>query len=181
MCKQILVELVTKKVAATMVSTRKMHTFLSQFSHDYLSSYSCPVDGTTLVATVTLLCPNCLIPDVFFFLDSEIIDITGDAEEQSDHTDYLDGGSAARRFKNTIHLWEFLLELLADESCRPIITWSRKLHGEFKIKRPQQVASHWGKLKHRPAMNYEKLSRALRHYYSKGIIRKVCTVTTLFD
>lgn len=77
------------------------------------------------------------------------------------------------RYKNTIHLWEFLLELLEDERYVPLISWTRKEEGEFKIKRQEEVARRWGRLKQRAGMNYDKLSRALRYYYQKGIIKKV--------
>lgn len=77
------------------------------------------------------------------------------------------------RYKNTIHLWEFLLELLEDERYVPLISWTRKEEGEFKIKRQEELARRWGRLKQRAGMNYDKLSRALRYYYQKGIIKKV--------
>ncbi|XP_001637424.2 transcriptional regulator ERG homolog [Nematostella vectensis] len=77
------------------------------------------------------------------------------------------------RYKNTIHLWEFLLELLADERYSSLIAWSRKEYGEFKLKNQEEVAKRWGILKHRAGMNYEKLSRAIRYYYQQGIIKKV--------
>ena len=77
------------------------------------------------------------------------------------------------RYKNTIHLWEFLLELLEDERYIPLISWTRKEEGEFKIKKQEEVARRWGRLKQRAGMNYDKLSRALRYYYQKGIIKKV--------
>ena len=77
------------------------------------------------------------------------------------------------RYKNMLHLWEFLLELLADESCSSIICWRRKECGEFKLIDHHEVAKRWGLLKQKEDMNYSKLSRALRLYYQQGIIRKV--------
>ena len=77
------------------------------------------------------------------------------------------------RYKNMMHLWEFLLELLADESCGSIICWRRKDCGEFRLIDQHEVAKRWGILKQREGMNYGKLSRALRLYYEQGIIRKV--------
>lgn len=78
------------------------------------------------------------------------------------------------RYKNIIHLWEFLLELLAyGGECRSMIAWVREEHGEFKLKNKDEVAKKWGAYKKIKGMNYEKLSRALRHYYPKGIIKKV--------
>jgi len=44
--------------------------------------------------------------------------------------------------------------------------------GIFKIEDSMWVARLWGKHKNRPAMNYDKLSRSIRQYYRKGIIRK---------
>uniref|UniRef100_A0A803WDH5 SAM pointed domain containing ETS transcription factor n=1 Tax=Ficedula albicollis TaxID=59894 RepID=A0A803WDH5_FICAL len=46
------------------------------------------------------------------------------------------------------------------------------LPGIFKIEDSAQVARLWGIRKNRPAMNYDKLSRSIRQYYKKGIIRK---------
>lgn len=54
-----------------------------------------------------------------------------------------------------------------------IIRWTNNA-GEFVLLRAEEVARLWGLRKdnnHR--MNYDKLSRALRYYYQKNIIRKV--------
>ena len=75
--------------------------------------------------------------------------------------------------KTAVHLWEFLLDLLLDENCGDMICWINREAGEFKLKNQEEVARRWGCLKHRPGMNYDKLSRALRYYYQKGIIKKV--------
>ena len=81
------------------------------------------------------------------------------------------------RYKNIVHLWEFLLELLAyGDECRLMIAWVREEHGEFKLENPEEVAKIWGEFKNFKGMNYEKLSRALRQYYQKGIIKKVTEV-----
>ena len=44
--------------------------------------------------------------------------------------------------------------------------------GIFKIEDSARVARLWGQRKNRPAMNYDKLSRSIRQYYKKGIIKK---------
>lgn len=71
-----------------------------------------------------------------------------------------------------IQLWQFLLQLLTDKDSRHLITWVGE-QGEFKLNLPEQVAQEWGKRKNKPAMNYEKLSRALRYYYDGDMIHKV--------
>jgi hypothetical protein len=38
---------------------------------------------------------------------------------------------------------------------------------------PEQVAKRWGDKSGRRNMTYQTMSRALRHYYSKGILSKV--------
>ena len=78
--------------------------------------------------------------------------------------------------KNSTHLWEFLLELLTDEACSSLISWTKEEEYEFKLKDTEEIAKRWGNRKHRPRMNYEKLSRALRYYYQKNIIKKVGSV-----
>ncbi|XP_062499972.1 uncharacterized protein LOC134177220 isoform X2 [Corticium candelabrum] len=70
-------------------------------------------------------------------------------------------------------LWQFLLNLLESEQANNLITWTNRCALEFKILDPSEVAKRWGKIKNRPAMNYEKLSRSLRGYYLKGIMEKV--------
>uniref|UniRef100_A0A3B4FAL8 ETS domain-containing protein n=1 Tax=Pundamilia nyererei TaxID=303518 RepID=A0A3B4FAL8_9CICH len=70
-----------------------------------------------------------------------------------------------------IQLWQFLLELLTDHSCQSCISWTGN-GWEFKLTDPDEVAVLWGRRKNKPKMNYEKLSRGLRYYYDKNIIRK---------
>ena len=75
--------------------------------------------------------------------------------------------------KQTIHLWQFLKELLLKpETFSHCIKWIDRARGVFKIEDSGRVAKEWGRRKNRPAMNYDKLSRSIRQYYKKGIIRK---------
>ena len=71
-----------------------------------------------------------------------------------------------------IQLWQFLLELLSDSRNTACVQWEGT-NGEFKIVDPDEVARRWGERKNKPAMNYDKLSRALRYYYDKNIMTKV--------
>ncbi|KRX24073.1 ETS domain-containing protein Elk-1 [Trichinella nelsoni] len=71
-----------------------------------------------------------------------------------------------------VTLWQFLLELLLNSEHAEIIRWTNT-DGEFKLLNAQEVARLWGLRKNKPNMNYDKLSRALRYYYDKNIIRKV--------
>ncbi|KAL2090987.1 hypothetical protein ACEWY4_013250 [Coilia grayii] len=72
-----------------------------------------------------------------------------------------------------VHLWQFLRELLLKpHNYSRYIRWLNKDKGIFKIEDSAQVARLWGQRKNRPAMNYDKLSRSIRQYYKKGIIRK---------
>eukprot|EP00112_Aurelia_sp_Birch-Aquarium-sp1_P017816 Seg417.18 transcript_id=Seg417.18/GoldUCD/mRNA.D3Y31 product="GA-binding protein alpha chain" protein_id=Seg417.18/GoldUCD/D3Y31 len=71
-----------------------------------------------------------------------------------------------------IQLWQFLLELLTDRNSQKLIKWVGE-KGAFKLEDPERVAQLWGERKNKPAMNYEKLSRALRYYYDGDMIHKV--------
>ncbi|XP_013102530.1 DNA-binding protein Ets97D [Stomoxys calcitrans] len=71
-----------------------------------------------------------------------------------------------------VQLWQFLLEILTDRDHVDIIQWVGD-DGEFKLTDPEKVARLWGEKKNKPAMNYEKLSRALRYYYDGDMISKV--------
>ncbi|XP_062898540.1 ETS translocation variant 3-like protein [Mobula hypostoma] len=70
-----------------------------------------------------------------------------------------------------VQLWHFILDLLRREEFREVIAWQGDF-GEFVIKDPEEVARLWGARKRKPQMNYDKLSRALRYYYSKRILNK---------
>ncbi|MCL4127220.1 UNVERIFIED_CONTAM: hypothetical protein GTU68_018399 [Idotea baltica] len=73
---------------------------------------------------------------------------------------------------NNITLWQFLLELLVNGQFKQIICWTNN-EGEFKLVNAEEVARLWGLRKNKHNMNYDKLSRALRYYYDKNIIKKV--------
>lgn len=60
----------------------------------------------------------------------------------------------------------------ASRQQQQMIRWLDRKQGVFKIEDSQAVARLWGRRKNRPAMNYDKLSRSLRQYYKKGIMRK---------
>ena len=76
------------------------------------------------------------------------------------------------RMETNITLWQFLLELLISNQYTSIITWTNN-DGEFKLVNAEEVARLWGLRKNKTNMNYDKLSRALRYYYDKNIIKKV--------
>ncbi|KAK3512942.1 hypothetical protein QTP70_030823 [Hemibagrus guttatus] len=73
---------------------------------------------------------------------------------------------------SSVTLWQFLLQLLLDPGNKQLICWTNE-DGEFKLLQAEQVAKLWGARKNKPSMNYDKLSRALRYYYDKNIIKKV--------
>lgn len=67
---------------------------------------------------------------------------------------------------SAITLWQFLLQLLLDQSHKHLICWT-STDGEFKLLKSEEVAKLWGLRKNKTNMNYDKLSRALRYYYDK--------------
>lgn len=74
---------------------------------------------------------------------------------------------------SSIHLWQFLKELLqSPQTYGGFIRWLDREKGVFKIEDSVRVAKLWGGRKNRPAMNYDKLSRSIRQYYKKGIMKK---------
>ncbi|XP_074660265.1 uncharacterized protein LOC141912774 isoform X2 [Tubulanus polymorphus] len=72
------------------------------------------------------------------------------------------------------HLWEFIRDLLGNPDFNPkIIKWEDLSAGVFRIVQSQKVAEMWGRKKKNSNMNYEKLSRALRYYYDRDVLRRV--------
>uniref|UniRef100_H2YWC2 ETS domain-containing protein n=1 Tax=Ciona savignyi TaxID=51511 RepID=H2YWC2_CIOSA len=83
------------------------------------------------------------------------------------------GAHLPRVLDMNVTLWQFLLELLMDPTNNShLISWT-SADGEFKLHNSEEVARLWGLRKNKTNMNYDKLSRALRYYYDKNIIKKV--------
>ncbi|XP_046861113.1 ETS-related transcription factor Elf-3-like isoform X2 [Xenia sp. Carnegie-2017] len=79
-----------------------------------------------------------------------------------------------RSGNRSIHLWEFLRDMLNDaEENRKYIKWISKSEGVFQLVNSGGVAKLWGQRKNRKNMTYEKMSRALRYYYEKDILERV--------
>jgi len=94
-------------------------------------------------------------------------------EDDTEHRPMAAGVSTAGSGGSHIHLWQFLKELLSQtEAHGSAIRWLDRPRGVFKIEDSVRVARLWGKRKNRPAMNYDKLSRSIRQYYRKGIMKK---------
>ena len=78
--------------------------------------------------------------------------------------------------KGGMQLWQFLYTLLTDpdKKYKELIEWtSNSKPREFRLLEPEAIAIWWGEHKNKRSMSYDKLSRSLRYYYNKGIIRKV--------
>lgn len=69
-------------------------------------------------------------------------------------------------------LWDYVYQLLSDDRYQKYIRWEDKESRIFRVVDPNGLASLWGNHKNRANMTYEKMSRALRHYYKLNIIKK---------
>ncbi|NXX82013.1 ETV7 factor, partial [Urocolius indicus] len=69
-------------------------------------------------------------------------------------------------------LWDYVYQLLSDSRYEPYIRWEDKEAKVFRVVNPNGLAQLWGNHKNRVNMTYEKMSRALRHYYKLNIIKK---------
>ena len=73
-----------------------------------------------------------------------------------------------------MQLWQFLYALLSDPQYKELIEWTSNVkEREFRLHEPEAIAIWWGDHKNKRNMSYDKLSRSLRYYYDKGIIRKI--------
>ena len=77
--------------------------------------------------------------------------------------------------KGGMHLWQFLYSILQmPEKYSHLIEWtSNQKEFEFRLIEPDAIAVWWGYHKNKKNMSYDKLSRSLRYYYDKQIIRKI--------
>lgn len=92
-----------------------------------------------------------------------------------------DDERAYTRHQGTVHLWQFIRELLDQpKQYSACVRWVDRDEGTFKIESSLLLARYWGQRKNRSQMNYDKLSRSLRQYYKKGKKnRRKCKTKTL--
>ena len=84
----------------------------------------------------------------------------------------------ARRTQKQQHLWQFLLETLANPKYNPCyIEWLDRSRGIFRFVESQKVARLWGQRRKRNNMSYEYFSRAMRSVVSH---RATCHLTHSF-
>ncbi|XP_041860439.1 transcription factor ETV7 isoform X2 [Melanotaenia boesemani] len=69
-------------------------------------------------------------------------------------------------------LWDYVYQLLCDDRYHDYIRWEDTDRLVFRVVDPNGLARLWGNHKNRDNMTYEKMSRALRHYYKLNIIKK---------
>lgn len=83
-------------------------------------------------------------------------------------------GRKGSRTNQSVHLWEFVRDLLlSPQKNQEAVRWENRKEGTFRVVRSDMFAQLWGEQKDNKCMNYEKLSRALRHYYKSGILERV--------
>ncbi|XP_068907924.1 DNA-binding protein D-ETS-4 isoform X2 [Tenebrio molitor] len=140
-----------------------------------------PQGGVILHAQLEIWKAACSEEDLSMSWQPETASSNASSGDMSDDDDEEASSSQADPTRPTtsrsggshIHLWQFLKELLASPQTHgSCIRWLDRSKGIFKIEDSVKVARLWGKRKNRPAMNYDKLSRSIRQYYKKGIMKK---------
>jgi SAM pointed domain-containing ETS transcription factor len=127
-------------------------TYASSPSSSYGQDYTLPIGSPQSVLSY----PDCGVSGI------ETV------SEDGDHVGHQTGATTGSH----THLWQFLKEMLGKTCYQSAIRWIDRDNGIFKIDDSALVAKKWGQRKHRPAMNYDKLSRSIRQYYKKGIMKK---------
>merc|ERR1712038_1012853 len=79
-----------------------------------------------------------------------------------------------RKKGSTLKISQWIVKLLRDPETNPsVIMWEDEPEGKFRVTNSTAFAQLWAVEKKNPAMNYEKLSRAMRYYYRNKEIEMV--------
>merc|ERR1712107_281082 len=79
-----------------------------------------------------------------------------------------------RKKGSTLKISQWIVKLLRDPETNPsVIMWEDEPEGKFRVINSNAFAQLWALEKKNPAMNYEKLSRAMRYYYRNKEIEMV--------
>lgn len=75
-----------------------------------------------------------------------------------------------KRGAKHVLLWKFLLEKLRDSP--DLVRWTDRENGLFRFVDTIEISRQWGIKKGKGDMTFEKLSRAIRHYYKSGFMSR---------
>merc|ERR1712115_311966 len=79
-----------------------------------------------------------------------------------------------RKKGSTLKISQWIVKLLRDPETNPsVIMWEDEPAGKFRVINSTAFAQLWAVEKKNPAMNYEKLSRAMRYYYRNKEVEMV--------
>ncbi|CAG2196852.1 ELF1_2_4 [Mytilus edulis] len=90
----------------------------------------------------------------------------------SDSEDDEESSSICRKGKRgakNVLLWKFLLEELKKGKH---VEWTDISQGTFRFVDTSEISRLWGNMKRKDDMNFEKLSRGIRHYYKSGFMSR---------
>merc|ERR1712032_622948 len=80
----------------------------------------------------------------------------------------------SRKEGSSLKISQWIVELLRNPETNPsVIMWEDEPAGKFRVINSNAFAALWAKVQKNPAMNYEKLSRAMRYYYRNKEIEMV--------
>ncbi|XP_048377500.1 ETS-related transcription factor Elf-2-like isoform X1 [Stegostoma tigrinum] len=112
-----------------------------------------------------------VLPSIDFLMSPNKIKCSTDVKQ---HEKLPKCRTNPQRRGQSIHLWEFIRDLLLNPTENSeILRWENRRAGIFRVVKSNAFAQLWGSKKNNKGMNYEKLSRALRHYYKTGILERV--------
>merc|ERR1719499_184058 len=126
-------------------------------------------------------------------LDAEKDDLSSDSDPDFDPEEFEEEekpqtNPAPRRYRrpsknpvpqqrkkgSTLKISQWIVKLLRDPETNPsVIKWEDEPEGKFRVINSTAFAQLWAVEKKNPAMNYEKLSRAMRYYYRNKEIEMV--------
>lgn len=90
----------------------------------------------------------------------------------TDSEDDEESSSICRKGKRgakNVLLWKFLLEELKKGKY---VEWTDIAQGTFRFVDTSEISRLWGHMKRKEDMNFEKLSRGIRHYYKSGFMSR---------
>lgn len=92
--------------------------------------------------------------------------------QMTDSEDDEESNSICRKGKRgakNVLLWKFLLEEL---KVGKHVEWTDISQGTFRFVDTCEISRLWGQKKRKDDMNFEKLSRGIRHYYKSGFMSR---------